>query len=175
MNRVVESVNGKTGVITIKSADDSMIINNTGTYITLQSTGGSGTQGPPGPKGDKGDKGDTGVKGDKGDKGDIGVKGDKGDKGDTGTKGDKGDKGDVGSVADFDGNLHTSETLNLTGEKGLFLTTASDANHGGTVTWRCWDTHDGTYGSLQNIEIKVSDYCIEFKKGNGARAELVFS
>ncbi|GHU23919.1 hypothetical protein FACS189472_16920 [Alphaproteobacteria bacterium] len=71
--------------------------------------------------------------------------------------------------------MSTTEQLNITGEKGLFITTASDANHGGDVTWRCWDTHDGTYGSLQNITIKVSDYCIEFKKANGARAELVWN
>ncbi|GHU20303.1 hypothetical protein FACS189472_11410 [Alphaproteobacteria bacterium] len=35
--------------------------------------------------------------------------------------------------------------------------------------------HDGTYGSLQNITITVSDYCIEFKKANGAQAQLVWN
>ncbi|GHU23916.1 hypothetical protein FACS189472_16910 [Alphaproteobacteria bacterium] len=85
MNRIVESVNGKTGVVTIKAADDSIIVKNSGTLITLQSTG-DGTQGPPGPQGNKGDTGD---KGDKGDKGDTGAAGPQGNKGDKGDKGDK--------------------------------------------------------------------------------------
>ena len=38
----VESVNGKSGVVTIKAADDSIIVNSKGSFITLQSTGGGG-------------------------------------------------------------------------------------------------------------------------------------
>jgi hypothetical protein len=74
----VAMLNGKSGVVTLKAADDSVTVNNAGPFITLHASG-QGSQGPPGPQGPKGEDGTNGTDGTNG------AKGDKGDKGDPGS------------------------------------------------------------------------------------------
>jgi hypothetical protein len=146
----VAMVNGKSGVVTIKAADDSVTIDNTGPFITLHASG-EGSQGPPGPQGPPGENGTDGAKGDKGDKGDTG------------------DQGPPGDFTNFTGTLTTTGLLYLGGDQGVTIRSCSDANHGGTLTWTSWNT---TSNMIQNITIKNYDTYIEFKRANGSVIRL---
>jgi hypothetical protein len=63
MNYTVNAINGKSGVVTIKAADESINVTNSGNSILLKSNGGGqpGPPGPPGPQGPPGDLTTSGV------------------------------------------------------------------------------------------------------------------
>jgi hypothetical protein len=168
MNYTVNAVNGKSGVVTIKAADDSIVVNNSGSNITLRSLGGGGQPGPQGPPGEQGPKGD---KGDKGDQGDTGRQGPSGSQGD---KGDKGDTGPPGSISDFTGSLSTSDVLTLTGKQGLLLTTTdtSEGGGGGLLTWRSWNPVNNT---VEDIVITNEDRYLRFVRSDHAQITLAWS
>ena len=116
----VQSVNGKTGAVTLTAEDvgaisqeDLQAATNEALAQAKASGEFDGPQGPAGPKGDTGatgaagPKGDTGAQGPQGEKGDTGAQGPQGEtgptgpagpKGDTGPKGPQGDKGDKGDT-----------------------------------------------------------------------------
>jgi hypothetical protein len=142
----VDSINGKTGGITIEAADDSITVDNSGVRIKLKATGGGG--GEPGPQGPPGPPGPPGADGTNGTNGTDGAKGDKGDKGDTGA---------AGSFADFQGSLVTSGDLNIQGGTGL-NNTASLGSH----------KINFTAGSgLFSFYDSAGNYCVFSSSGGG--------
>jgi hypothetical protein len=143
-------VNGKTGVVTIKAADDSATTDNSGPYIKIHANG-DGGQGPPGPLGPPGQDGTNGAKGDKGDKGDAG------------------ERGPPGDFENFSGTLATTGKMTLIGEDGLQITTATDSSHSGKLVWRTWDVESNM---LINITVTVSHTVLEFKRASGETIRL---
>ena len=120
-NGVIDSVNGKTGTVTLSASDVGAATSAQGTkadtalqsgdvaLVALSGSYNDLTDTPTTMQGEKGDKGDTGAAGlsgidgndgAKGDKGDQGIQGEKGEIGLTGAKGDKGDSGG-GSITDY--------------------------------------------------------------------------
>jgi hypothetical protein len=150
----VESINGKTGAVTIEAGDETVTVASKNGHISITSTGGGSGVGPQGPQGDKGDKGD---------------KGDTGEKGATGATGAKGADGADGSFDDFTGSLTTSGLLELKGEGGVTIPSCSDANEGGTLTWRAWNTDSHM---IQNIVITNTDGELVFTRANGTKIRL---
>jgi hypothetical protein len=143
---LVESINGRTGDVTIEAGNESVIITSNDNHVIITSTGGSA-----GPKGDKGDTGD---------------KGDKGDKGDTGAAGMPGVDG---SFENLNGDVSYSGELSLKGEGGVLITSCSDENEGGTLTWRSWNE---TSRMIQNIIITNTDTELIFTRANGSKINL---
>jgi hypothetical protein len=142
--------NGKTGVVTIKAADDSATTDNSGPYIKIHANG-DGGQGPPGPQGPPGQDGIDGAKGDKGDKGDTG------------------EQGPAGDFTNFTGTLATTGKMTLISKDGLQITTATDSSHSGKLVWRTWDVESNM---LINITVTVSHTVLEFKRASGETIRL---